>query len=340
MKIAIVTGSYPPDTCGVGDYTFRLVNALVGQGLDVDIIRHDSWHIKNLSRILTSVRAVKADLVHIQYPSAGFRKHLTPQLLSLAFPGVVTIHEMTKAHVLRKLSLYPYFLRSRHIIFTTPFERDFALRSAPWIARRSSVIPVGSYILVGRGREKQGNEIVYFGLFRPNKGLEDVLGLAQLIKQRGLPYRVRMIGKAFPPGSSYFQELSERSRDLPVLWNIDLDDTSVADILSAASIAYMPFPDGASGRRTSLLALLANGVATITTRGSHTPSGLENCALFAKDPEQALSEVQRLQDPVFRDRLSENSRSYAGQFSWDFIAGQHKELYERLVAKVRYPSRR
>jgi glycosyltransferase involved in cell wall biosynthesis len=333
MKIAFVTGSYPPDTCGVGDYTSRLAHALQRDGMGIQIVRRPTWHVSNLKNILVEIRAGKSDLVHIQYPTAGFGTHLTPQLLSLAIPCVVTIHEFSEAHILRKLSLYPFFLRSRHIIFTTPFEQAFGLRRAPWIARRSSVIPVGSAITIGKPRERDPYEIVYFGLFRPKKGIEEVLDLALLVKQRGLPYRIRMIGKPFPPGSSYYQELFDRSAGLPVQWENDRDDQSVADLLSACSFAYMPFPDGASGRRTSLLALLANGAATITTRGSHTPPGLETGVLFAESPEQALRKIEGLHsDRDALSRLSAAGRAYAARFSWESIAGQHRVLYESLLA--------
>jgi glycosyltransferase involved in cell wall biosynthesis len=340
MKIALVTGSYPPDTCGVGDYTSRLAQALEHRGVEIRIIRHDSWHMRNTNRILALIRDANPDLVHIQYPTAGFRRHLTPQLLSIAIPSVVTIHEFSEAHILRQLSLYPYFLRSRHVIFTTSFERDFALRRAPWISRRSSVIPVGSAITIGRSDERDSREIVYFGLYRPKKGIEEVLDLALLVKQRNLPYRVRLIGKPFPPGSSYHQELSDRSRDLPVLWSSNLDDQDVANLLSAASFGYMPYPDGASGRRTSLLALLANGVATVTTRGGQTPAELEHAVLFSSSAAEALDRIEEMRrDPVLRSRISEGGREYASRFSWDSIASKHFELYQGLLAGMQSSAR-
>ena len=40
--------------------------------------------------------------------------------------------------------------------------------------------------------------------------------------------------------------------------------------LQAADIAIQPYPDGADTRRTSLMACLANGVPTVTTRGRFT----------------------------------------------------------------------
>jgi glycosyltransferase involved in cell wall biosynthesis len=333
MKIALITGSYPPDTCGIGDYTAQLATALRQKGVVVEIICKTDWRLSNIGNIVKTIRSVNPDIVHIQYPTVGFGKKLTPQLLSLVIPSVVTVHEASEAHILRKLSLYPFFLRSRHVVFTTPYEQHFAVQRAPWISRNCSVIPVGSNIRTAtREHERNLEEIIYFGLFRPQKGLEDVFTLASLIKQMNLKLHVRMIGKPYPQDSPYFKEFYRRSEDLPIKWNMDLADEVAADLLAQSSIAYMPFPDGASGRRASLLALLANGVATITTRGSHTPPSLEHAVLFSQGPEQALRLVEKMRaDNVLRKRLSDNGRAYASQFSWDTIAQKHVDLYEKLI---------
>ncbi len=333
MKIALITGSYPPDTCGIGDYTSQLAIALRQKGVTVEVICRMNWRLSNIGNIVRTIRSVNPDIVHIQYPTVGFGKKLTPQLLSLLIPSVITVHEASEAHILRKLSLYPFFLRSRHIVFTTPYEQLFSVKRAPWISRRCSVIPVGSSISTAQqGQERNVNEIIYFGLFRPQKGLEDVFTLASLVKHMNLKLQVRMIGKPYPKDSPYFKEFYRRSEDLPIKWDIDLADDVAADLLAHSSIAYMPFPDGASGRRTSLLALLANGVATITTRGAHTPPSLEQAVLFSHGPEEALRLVEKIRaDNDLRKRLSDNGRSYASQFNWDTIAQKHVALYEKLL---------
>ncbi len=333
MKIAVITGSYPPDTCGIGDYTGQLVNALHKKGIAAEVICRTDWRVRNIASLVKSIRAVNPDIVHIQYPTAGFGKKLTPQLLSVIIPGVITVHEVSKAHILRKLSLYPFSLRAKHIVFTTPFERNFAIKGSPWISSRSSVIPVGSSIrTAGVKGDRDLNCIVYFGLFRPNKGIEDVFALASLIKTKGLQLYVRMIGKPFPVGSAYSRDLYRQSEELPIQWDRDLAEDEIAGLLARSGMAYMPFPDGASGRRTSLLALLANGVATITSRGTHTPDSLERSVLFAQNPEEALCLAEKMRkDNDLRMRLSENGRAYAEMFSWDAIAAKHVQLYESLV---------
>lgn len=335
MRIALITGSYPPDVCGVGDYTFRLAEAMQQQGIAVEVVHDGGWRLRDTLRIFRHIRSLRPDIVHIQYPTIGFGAGLAPQMLSLLVHGVVTIHEISKAHILRKISLFPFSVRPRHVIFTTSYERDFALSWAPWVAQYSDVIPLGSNIAVGsKDKESTSEEIIYFGMIRPNKGIEQVLILAELIKKSSLPYRIRIIGAPYPGLTDYYGQLLQRSRDLPVIWSVDLSNVEVADILSQSLVAYVPFPDGASGRRGTLLALLANGVATITTGGLHTTRELDDVVELAHSPEQALARIRSiLKDPALQNKLSNMGRMYARGFAWDRIAQQHISLYKGLLAR-------
>lgn len=335
MRIALITGSYPPDVCGVGDYTFRLAEALRLQGIAVEVIHDEGWRLHDAPRILRQIRSLRPDLVHIQYPTIGFGAGLAPQMLSLLVQSVVTIHEISKAHILRKISLFPFSVRPRHVVFTTPYERDFALSWAPWIAHCCDVIPLASNIAIGtKNKISDIEEIIYFGMIRPNKGIEQVLFLAELIKRSSLPYRIRIIGIPYPGLTDYVGQLRQRSRGLPVTWSLDLSNLEVADILSQSLVAYVPFPDGASGRRGTLLALLANGVATITTGGLQTTRELDDVVELAHSPEQALACIRTiLNDPARLNKLSNMGRMYARGFAWDQIAQRHIDLYKRLLAR-------
>lgn len=333
MKITFITGSYPPDVCGVGDYTYHLAEALRLQGIVVEIVHDADWRLRNVPRLLRRVKALHSDLVHLQYPTVGFGAHLTPQVLSILAPGVITLHEISQAHVLRRLALYSFAFRSRHVIITTDFDRQYALSWAPWIRRHSSVIPVGSNI-VALGRERGGtrDDIVYFGMMRPDRGIEDVLTLASLARDRGLPFVLRVVGKPHPNCSEYFASLRAKSQGLPVIWDIGLSDEKVAELLAGTRVAYMPFPDGASERRTSLFALLTHGIPTVTTRGAATPEAMEEAVAFSRDPQDAVAVINRiLSDSGYRDELSGQARAYALRFSWETIAIQHRQLYEKLL---------
>ena len=334
MKVAMITGSCPPDACGVGDYTFRLVQALSKSGADIEIITKQSWKLTNIRKLAREVSSVSPDLIHIQYPTVGYGSDLGPQILSLlSFPCVVTLHEVSQAHILRRLAMYPFAMDSNALIFTSQFERDYAIKWAPWIVNRSTIIPIGSFISANeREVEKDIREITYFGLIRPNKGIEDVIALGELIRSCSLELSIQIIGAPDPRCHDYFQHLRESSIGLPITWKIGLPEMEVAELLARSQVAYVPFPDGASERRSSLLALLSNGVATITTEGMFTTDDMREVVEFAQTPEEALRIIQKLS--LDNDRwikLINKSRDYAKRYSWNDIALKHLVVYRDVL---------
>lgn len=336
MRIALVAGSYPPSVCGVADYTERLTTALRSLGLSVEVVTGKDWRMSRALSVRKDIRALGCDVTHIQYPSVGYGRKLGPQMLGLLERGVVTVHEASKTHSLRQLSLYPFFL-ARHVIFTNIFERSHVQRFAPWIAKASSIIPIGSNISAGKNeREPSFDEIVYFGLIRPEKGLEAVLALAALVKARRSRKKIRIVGLALKEHADYLRMLQAQSQDLPVIWQLGLPEVETAEVLARSAFGYVPFPDGASERRGSLLALLANGVATVTTHGEHTPRGLDGSVLYAASPEEAVRIFENLTE--HKDKygaLSQRGRHYAEQFSWSSIGEKHRLVYQAIVDDLR-----
>jgi glycosyltransferase involved in cell wall biosynthesis len=333
MRIAMITGSYPPDVCGVGDYTFHLVEALKQQGMEVSVIRWNRPDLKSIKNVIGVINDFAPAVVQLQYPTVGFGHSIVPQFMNLLMPCVVTLHEVSQLHILRRLSLY---------LFTSEYERRYARSYAPWITQKSSVVPIGSSIpSSSREKMRKANEIIYFGLIRPNKGVENVLSLAACIKEQGVELNIRMVGKIQPGQNMYFQYLQTLSKDLPVIWNVALSDNELADLLGSSKIAYMPYPDGASERRSSLLAVLANGIATITTEGKYTPKELEDVVLYAHSPKDALSLAIKLrEDNALRVRLEATGQDYLKKFTWEAIAAAHKNIYHELVGQRTLPNQR
>jgi glycosyltransferase involved in cell wall biosynthesis len=335
MRIALITGPCEPGKCGVGDYTALLAKALQKVGVQVEIVKDGNWRLARLPSLLKLARRARADLVHLQYPTAGFGHNLGPQGLAMTLPCVVTIHEASNSHVLRKLSLYPFALRAKHVIFTSNEERAFALRWAPWISETSSVIPIGSNIeYIHRGIQRDLREIVYFGLIMPHKGLDDVLAVAAVAGRDGAGFRLRIVGSKRPEHAAYVDELHRKSKGLPVIWEENLSRTEVSRRLTAAQIAYLPFPDGASERRGSLKAALTCGMAVVTTRGADTPPDLESVVRFCASPSEAYRIIRELvSNPVDAEVLGSRARVYAERYSWERIAESHIALYHRLARK-------
>jgi glycosyltransferase involved in cell wall biosynthesis len=339
VKVALVTGACPPGECGVGDYTACLDKALRAKGVESQVIASEDWNVSSALRVHRSMREQNFEVVHIEYPTVGFGARLGPQALSLLRGCVVTIHEASQRRLLRKLALFPFSVRAQHIIFTSRFERQFATKWAPWISRVSSVIPVGSNIGVGAGKGPRNlAEVVHFGLIMPKKGVEDVVELSRLIKSAGLSFKVRIIGKAPLRYADYLARLRSETTDLPIIWDLDLSEEQVAERLARASIAYLPYPDGASERRATLKAALLNGVAVLTTRSSQTPHSLERAARFCASAEEVLAAICHLSQHTEEiERMTVAGTSLGKRYTWERIAGLHLRVYRTVLRqKVRH----
>ena len=223
MKILLITGSYPPDICGVADYTARLEESLKKAGADVTVYVGGRWGLRNSADIAREISAISADICHMQYPATGYGWKLGPQLISLLRPLVVTLHECSQAHVLRQLSLYPFSLRSPRIIFTNEYEQEYASALHPGLKTRSSLIPIGSNVPIATSQPKHSAKILtYFGLIRPQKGIEQLLAVARILKTQRKGFGIRIIGTVMPGHEQYYRSLQNEARDLPVQWILGL----------------------------------------------------------------------------------------------------------------------
>jgi glycosyltransferase involved in cell wall biosynthesis len=335
MKVALITGSYPPDVCGVSDYSEMLETHLRRAGVDVEIYTSRKWGVRQAFQNSVELGRLKADILHVQYPTTGYGWALGPQLMALARPMVITIHEASQSHLLRKLSLYPFGLRAPKIIFTNEYEQAYIKHFAPWTRNRGEVIPIGSNVPVALGPvDRSPRTITYFGLIRPEKGLEQVIEVAKLLHSRTPQWKIRIVGRLMPGWESYFQKLREMAAGLMVDWETSLNGDELSQALASSDIAYLPFPDGASERRGSLIALLANGAAIVTTRGFHTPSSISDAVLFASSPSEAIQLIESLDDcPEKKFHLQRQAQLYSRKFEWEQIAKQHIAVYQGILAR-------
>ncbi len=333
MKVALVIGRRPAaGVCGVADYAVLLSEVLQAHGVDARLIVSDDWRMRSARKVCESLR--EYDVVHIQYPSLGFGYKLGPQALALLRSTVVTIHEASQRRILRKLSLLPFVVRPWHVIFTTEFERQYVTKRAPWIGARSSVDPPPSNIRkFAQTLSRAENEIIYFGLILPRKGLEDVVELSRLIQSQGLPWRIRILGSPRPERREYFQRLRAATETLPVVWELNRSEQEVAERLAGTAIAYLPFPDGASERRSTLKAALTQEVVVVTTLGAHTPEAMKLAVKFARTPREALNTIRALfQDTGERAEMGRRAAQYAQTWgTWEQVAERHLAIYENVL---------
>jgi glycosyltransferase involved in cell wall biosynthesis len=362
--ILIVTGSYPPQRCGVGDYSGNLAKSLKASGMnvcvyttangsgtfsneeDVRVYRKAAgWGIfsvlSGFSSLLKVLRSERADCVNIQYPTLGYGYSLGPQLLVFLLAVfsraeiVPTIHEFRHSGLLRKASVIPFLLFADKLIFTSEKEADAVINYfAPFftnIKSRLSIIPVGSNIPPSPpGVKRRPGFMVFFGLFYPARQIEFVAEVYKEVLKNNDSAFLGVIGDTHPKYLDYYRDVRRKfDREFPkdkVEWYVGEKPDDIARVLASAAVAILPYPAGASFRRTTLMATMMAGVPVVSTRGVDTPSELRDDfnMLFAEDPISLAEKANLLiSDPVLAKKISSNAADLVRVFSWENIASKY-----------------
>lgn len=334
MKVALVTGSVPPATCGVGDYTIRLAEALREIQIEYEVVTQDNWGIKEYFNLSKEINKSQSDIVHIQYPTVGYRTGMAPHILAILCrkPVVTTLHEFKHSNWLRKISCILFSIGSKIIIFTNAEDQENFKRIFSGAAAKSTIIRIGSNIPWLDKRRNDKNKICYFGIIRPDKGLEEFIELSRIIHKRKMQYSLNVIGTPAVSNIRYYNELREKTACLPIEWSVNFTPEQVALRLQEAACAYLPFPGGASIRRGSLMAVMGNGVPVVTTDGPDRPPEMAKAMRFASNPEEALSVIVSLMnDPAQAEAIVAEARKCLVNFAWPKIAEDHKAVYDRVL---------
>jgi glycosyltransferase involved in cell wall biosynthesis len=356
--IAFISGEYPPDVGGVGDYTCHLRHALERVGHHTSIVSRGHvggrWNARALAWLLR--HAPKTGVVHIQYQAAAYDLLgdicLLPALLRRLRPRlrcVTTFHDVRvpylfpRAGPLREAAIR-LLARTSHAVLAAD-RRDLAALSRA--ARQTFHVPIGPNVACappegfervafrrGLGLEPGDLALVYFGMLNASKGLDLLLDSFEQVL-RSQP-RARLLVLGGPAGASDPTDLRTasrvsgslqrfRSRTLQTGW---LPQPELSAHLLAGDVALLPYLDGASARRGSLLACAEHGLPIISTQ----PAGSEVAPYVrAVDPDAAAladAVLRAARDPA---PLSTLSRTLASEMSWSRITALHVAMYDRLL---------
>jgi len=345
ITVALVSGSWPPDVCGVGDYSANLSNALERTGISVHRIGSPIWNWGAREKIAGSIEATAPDVVHIQYPTRGYASSRVPAWLMWRlrhYPRVATLHEYSAqvgpplfGVLPRGLPHYLPLSTANATIFSSEHERNLVAGFAPWIRKRAHILPIGSNIprLVQSGDRR--SELLHFGQICPGKGIESFEVLARLMRSSQTNLRTALIGSVPFQGEAWADAMTDRLRDAGVTIEVDLPEEGVAERMNQARFAYLPFPDGASAKRGSLIAALVNGMVVLTPHRDITPSLIRACTLHAEDPTHAALLLEELSnDPQRCSEIGRAAREGGARCGWERIAEMHREIYVNVLARA------
>jgi glycosyltransferase involved in cell wall biosynthesis len=307
VRILVVCPSYPPRpvTCGVGDYTRCLAEALARQGEAVAVAcaterRGDGEiPVTALFRRFTPGAALRlaaapaltgADVVHVQYAP-----ELYGRAGALALPGllarlrlgrvatVVTFHTLTDGSLASRLAATLLLAGASHAISANEEVTGMVRRRLPAFGRRLTEIPIGTNVPVlaadpaARHAARERLHIlpgapllVHFGLVYPGKGLETLFAAMAALAEVEPKARLVVVGDTRPADAGYRAGLDALRARLrlgeAVIWAGRQPGDEVSRLLQAADLFVAPYDDGASLRRGSLVAGLAHGLPVVSTR--------------------------------------------------------------------------
>ena len=363
MRVLMVCPSYPPQdlTCGVGDYTRCLAEALAGQGEQVTVVASAAWLgparggvavLPILDEPAPWWRVVPADVVNLQYAPDLYRGRRRALRATLSTPAVVTVHTLLDATLGSRVAALWLLTSARHVIAANEEVTGMVRRRLPWLARGLTEIPIGSNIATAPAGDPAVTRaalgvpagaplLAHFGLVYPGKGLETLLEALAILRRSAPEARLVVVGDTRETERPYRADLEALAVALgiarAVTWTGRRTDEEVSRILAAADVFVAPFDGGASIRRGSLMAGLAHGLPVVSTTSAVASAYLrdgDDVALVApRDPAALAARLAVLLDsPAQCARLAEGARKLAARVAWPAIAEETRAVYRRVLA--------
>jgi glycosyltransferase involved in cell wall biosynthesis len=333
--VLMVSGSWPPAACAVADYADLLCRHLEAAGVDVARYSHPHFSRPYSPAILNDIAASNCDIIHIQYPTAGYGRSFVPSAVPRRVRGkpvVVTLHEYALFRFYRKPWFAPFARYCATRVFVNPSDRALFQARFPKRNGFDTTIELASEIPVGAAADRTESKVIYLGPIAPHRGIEEYLEFCAIARTRSRNITAELIGAIPATHRRFAERVFSKARATGVDVACDLSHDEVASHLSQATFAYLPFPDGASTKRSSIAAAMLNGLAVITRHSALTPDWLRSVTVGVATPDEACQAIMRLgRDVLARRNLVQRAALTAKRFRWESITARHVELYGRLL---------
>ncbi len=322
------------------------------------------WRWPSLSAVADLVIRYELELVNLQYQAAAFNMNSAavswlPWRLRGVTPTVVTFHDLRvpylfpKAGGLRERAVRGLARRASGCIATN--EADLR-RLQAWTKSPVRQIPIGSnidtykpnHIEIEEARLHSGvgaNDYLlgYFGFLNETKGADDLIdALSRLEERYHLVFIGGQTGASDPDNNQTFlgglrQQIERLGLTGRVHWTGFLPPERVSTYLMAADMMVMPYRDGVSLRRGTLMAALAHGRPLVTTAPPEPSSEFrhgENMWLVpSNDPAALVEAIATLAaDSTLRESLGIGAGELARAYGWEAIAEQTADFYAETLA--------
>ena len=374
MKIGLITGEFPPMPGGVGRFARVLAERMQQQGHEVYVLSRTgcdsdslpistirSWGLGSFAPIQAWMQKHQFDVINLQFQTAAY--DMSPFVHFL--PSIIHIPLITSFHDLRFPYLFPKAGRLRdwivmHLarcsdgVIATNQEDNERLQNLP----NRTVIPIGSVILSSpdadydhsqwrrrAGADEQTFLLGHFGFVKEFKGISYLIEALANLCRNGHAVRLVFIGgrsNTVDGGKDapYLRHLDRRIRQLGlenlVHWTGFLAEDEVAAWLRAVDLVTLPFLDGASYRRGSLIAASHYGCAILTTHAKVKADAFRHGHNLWLVPSHSASEIEQgiarlMRHPHQLNTLRQGARELRQRFDWDVIARDTVAFFETFL---------
>ena len=327
--------------------------------------RVNRWWWAAVNQVANVAVESDLDVVNIQYQASAYDMRVPavnflPWRLREVATTIVTFHDLRVPYLFPKAgSLRTWVVRqlakSAEGVIVTNGEDQQNLLDSGLNSQLIEQIPIGSNVkaiptsaeTVRKVRQKLGLGdgdclLGYFGFVNVSKGPDLLLAaLGQLDANYHVVFAGASTGSSDPINNRAFlqrieAQVVDAGLETRVHWTGFLSDQDLSSYLQACDLMVMPYRDGVSLRRGTLMAILANGRPLITTSANEPIPQLEhgrNVWLTPVDDVDALRQAI-LSLSADKDRqvgMAAEARKLAEQFSWDKIARRTTDFMWRII---------
>jgi len=364
LRLLLISGSYPPMRCGVGDYTRCLAESLADRS-DVSLRvlttvsapspdgdppwlhrAMPNWRLTALGPYLGLLREFQPDIVHIQYPTRGYSVWSGPAILP------VLARAWGRASVVQTWHEYPYPASTRAgcamlvlaaaasaLIYVRPDYPQHINETLSMLLGRAkrhfvpnaSVVPAVQLADQERAQTRadlgcgERRLIAFFGFAHPQKGVDRLFHIADPTRDH-----LVLIGELHE-NDPYHAHLIRVATSPPwrghVTFSGFVEPARAAHLLASADAAVFPFLEGGGVWNSSVHAAVSQGTFTLlTSRERSGYSVTENVyyAIPSGVDQMRVALTQHVGTRIPPDTIA----------GWDTIAKRHIEIYADVCQPV------
>tara|TARA_B100000029_G_scaffold482972_1_gene533676 strand:+ start:123 stop:1043 length:921 start_codon:yes stop_codon:yes gene_type:complete len=305
MRVVHVVGTIKHGQCGVGDFV-KFLDKRMGKKSRI-------WH----PQLNEDIVLENDEIIHLHTPSKGWRNEFQQIQIYSKFPKRkrhLTLHEWGLASFLRKLQYFLLSSMSKKIGFSDSFE----LQNFPYFNKSKTYLPIGSPFegVVTRKINPKNFRLVFFGFLSKSK---DVKKLSEWFNQSvnlGWDQPVVFTGNK---KNALLRDFLARCEDVELRQDCSFEE--ISQQIKWGDVGILPFVDGTSPRRTTLLSLLKMGIPVISPPPYKNP--------FKTDDFPRWNTIESLRDMKKRYLYwTKKQNKIIKIFDWENVVKKHLNFYE------------